>query len=183
MTDPTPPPPYQPPQQSTATYGQPQMPQGPYAPQPGDPGTLDLPWYGIGFKDAFRRAWKKYARFDGRASLSEYWWFALANFCVVLVAEIPMYVCFLLGGLLGRNGTNAGSVIFMILGGVFALALLVYAIASIVPSLALGVRRLHDAGYSGWLLLLAIIPFGGIVVLVLSCMPSKPEGMQYDRRS
>ena len=43
----------------------------------GDPGTLDLPYYGIGFIPAIKRAFSKYARFDGRASRGEYWWWVL----------------------------------------------------------------------------------------------------------
>lgn len=180
-----PPPPYpdQPsapgPAQASAQpgYGQ------PYTPQAGDPGTLDLPYYGIGFVAAFKRGWKKYARFDGRASPSEFWWYALANFCVTIPVFVLLFVFSLIAGVMGSNGSNAGSVIFAILTGICAIALGIYALASIVPGLAIGARRLHDGGYSGWLQLLSIIPLGGFVVLVLWCMPSKAEGQRFDRRS
>ncbi|QRY62971.1 DUF805 domain-containing protein [Gordonia sp. PDNC005] len=149
-------------------------PQNPYGapnqfagqPTQGDPGTLDLPWYGIGFADAVRRVFQKYARFDGRASRGEYWWWVLANFLIVLVLEIPLFAA----------GDSA-------IGVVFGLLVLVYVLAVLVPSIAVGVRRLHDAGYSGLMYLLVLIPFvGGLVVLVLMCMDSKPEGARFDQR-
>ncbi|MCB4208649.1 DUF805 domain-containing protein [Arthrobacter sp. UM1] len=51
----------------------------------------------------------------------------------------------------------------------------------LVPNLASGVRRLHDAGMSGWLWLLAVFPFfGSIALIILWALPSKPEGRFYD---
>ncbi|MDR2281507.1 MAG: DUF805 domain-containing protein [Gordonia sp. (in: high G+C Gram-positive bacteria)] len=153
---------------------QPQYGQNPYGapnqfagqPTQGDPGTLDLPWYGIGFADAVRRVFQKYARFDGRASRGEYWWWVLANFLIILVLEIPLFAA----------GDSAIAL-------VFGLLVLVYALAVLVPSIAVGVRRLHDAGYSGLMYLLILIPFvGGLIVIVLMCMDSKPEGARFDQR-
>ena len=115
-----------------------------------------------------QRIFQKYARFDGRASRGEYWWWVLANFLIVIVLEIVLF------GLASASST---------LGVLVGIVLFAYALGVLVPSIAVGVRRLHDAGYSGLLLLLGLIPFvGGIIVIVLMCMPSKPEGMQYDQR-
>ena len=53
------------------------------------------------------------------------------------------------------------------------------ALALLVPGLALRVRRLHDAGYSGWFILLSLAPFGSVIILALLAMESSPEGMKY----
>lgn len=163
-----PPPP--PPPGGQPPYGTPggqQPPQG--APVSGDPGTLDLPYYGIGFGDAVKRAFQKYTRFDGRASRSEYWWFYLGTSLIGLVLYIPMTI-----------GAGAESTAMV---AIFGLLLFVYGIAIIIPSIAAAVRRLHDAGFSGWLFLLALVPCVSLVLIVLLVMPSKPEGAKYDRIS
>ena len=67
-------------------------------------------------------------------------------------------------------------------GVAIALLLLPFVLAHAVPSMALAVRRLHDANLSGWFYLLSLIPFvGGLVILVLTLLPSKPEGARFDR--
>lgn len=101
--------------------------------------------------------WKKvvfenYANFNGRARRAEYWYFALAN----VVILIPFYI-------LGFAGAAMESTLLSGLGfGVYFLA----ALALFVPSLAVGVRRLHDIGKSGWLYLLAFVPLVNIILLV-----------------
>ena len=87
---------------------------------------------------------ERYAKFDGRAGRAEYWWFFLAN--VIIVA-----ILFGLG--------NASNIFFILY--------FVYAIALILPSIAVGIRRLHDTNKTGWLMLLPLVPFvGGIILLV-----------------
>jgi len=50
-----------------------------------------------------------------------------------------------------------------------------YALAVIVPGLAVTVRRLHDTGRSGWWILISLVPFvGGIILLVFMCLESEP---------
>lgn len=162
-----PPPPGGQPPYGQNPYGQNPYGQTPGAPAAGDPGTLDLPYYGIGFVPAVKRAFAKYARFDGRASRSEYWWFALGYFLLILVSYIPLAI-----------GAAAESSAITLIG------LLIFAViflGTIVPSIAVAVRRLHDANFSGWLYLISIIPCGSIVLLVLLVLPSKPEGARYDR--
>lgn len=95
---------------------------------------------------------QKYADFNGRATRSEFWWFVLFSVVVQIIARM----------LLGIS-----------LGGLVALALL-------VPSLAVGSRRLHDIGKSGWLQLLALIPvIGWLVLLYWEVQPSQAEANQY----
>ncbi len=93
---------------------------------------------------------KKYVEFSGRATRSEFWWFVLANFIVGL----------LVGFVSGLVGTDA--------------LIILYALAIFLPSLAVAIRRLRDAGFSPWWFLIGFIPMvGGIILIVLYCMPSK----------
>ena len=84
----------------------------------------------------------KYAEFNGRATRAEYWWFVLA----VLI------------------GSAAASVISPELWAVFS-------IAALLPMIAVGTRRLHDTQRSGWWQLLALVPFGVIVLAILLALP------------
>jgi len=105
----------------------------------------------MGFADAVKSALSQYAGFTGRARRSEYWWFSLFFFLAIVVVAI-------LDGVLGT---------FPLLYALAALGLL-------VPSVAVGVRRLHDTGKSGLFYLLALVPFGGIALLVFFVMDSEP---------
>ena len=110
----------------------------------------------MGFGQAVSTCFSKYATFAGRARRSEYWWFFLFNIIVSIVA----------------------TVIDAALGTAFV-ALLV-ALALIVPSIAVGVRRLHDTGRSGWWMLIGLVPLvGGIVLLVFFASDSTPETNDY----
>ena len=90
----------------------------------------------MSFQEAIRVCFMKYAEFNGRAGRAEFWWFALF---VTLVASALAYV------------SEAASSIFLI--------------AVLLPLLAVGARRLRDAGHSGWWQLFLLAPVGGIVVL------------------
>ena len=139
---------------------------------------LSAPLYGASLGDAVRRFFGKYATFTGRASRSEYWWWALVAFVVISVLEI---LAFVTGGpaTISADGTSvegpgAGYIIFSII-------LLIWSLATLVPSIALLVRRLHDGNFSGFFAFLALVPFvGGIIILVLALLPSKPEGARFD---
>lgn len=96
----------------------------------------------------FLEALKKYAQFDGRARRSEYWYFTLVN------TVIRMTLTY--GG-----AAVADSTIFPVIMG------LVYTLATLVPTLAVAVRRMHDVGKSGWYIL---IPFYN---LYLACQDSQ----------
>lgn len=108
---------------------------------------------------AFRSCLKRYVQFSGRASRSEYWWYQLSFFLVLLIAG-------LLSSLL-VGSSQEPSALPLLLSGVVTLALF-------LPSLAVLIRRLHDAGFSGWCVLLNFIPYvGSIIVFVLTLLPSK----------
>ncbi|GAA1349129.1 hypothetical protein GCM10009636_05500 [Arthrobacter koreensis] len=147
----------------------------PYAPS--QPGATDLsqPLYGAGIGDAVKRFFKKYATFSGRASRSEYWWWTLVNAVVLTVLGI-WTITAAVGSVNTVTGELEGT------SFLFPYALIgLWGLATLVPGIALTVRRLHDGGFTGWLFLLALVPgLGGLALLVLALMPSKPEGARYD---
>lgn len=107
----------------------------------------NAPTRGVGLVEALRLFFTKYAQFSGRASLSEFWMACLG----LMIIHLVLFVLTIVTGI----------------GALTALVVLL-SLASIVPGLAIGARRLHDHGKSGWLQLLGLIPFiGGIIVIVL----------------
>jgi len=84
---------------------------------------------------------KKYAVFHGRARRKEYWMFILFNFVVVVVLSA-------VEGILGVAARTNRSILVTI-----------YELATLVPALAVGVRRMHDTDHSGWWLLFPIVNF------------------------
>jgi uncharacterized membrane protein YhaH (DUF805 family) len=136
---------------------------------------LSAPLYGASFSDAVGRYWRKYAIFSGRASRSEFWWWALAQFIVVAIL-LAIYVPSLLAARTGGSGIriDVGIIIVIVIGGIWGLV-------NIVPGIALTWRRLHDANLSGLFWLLSFIPsLGGLIILVLTLLPSNPEGARFD---
>lgn len=104
---------------------------------------------------------KQYVDFGGRARRKEYWMFTLFNAIVSIVLAVIDYI---LGtaSFISSGGPGEVSASFNIglLGGIYALAVL-------LPGLAVAIRRLHDTDRSGWWILIGLIPFvGGIVLLV-----------------
>jgi uncharacterized membrane protein YhaH (DUF805 family) len=100
---------------------------------------------------AVRTCLTKYADFNGRAARPEFWWFVLAQIVVGFILNM----------------------ILPIVGGLFSLAML-------VPSLAVGARRLHDIGKSGWLQLLGLIPLIGWILLIYwAAQPGDSGANQY----
>jgi len=106
---------------------------------------------------------KRYADFSGRSRRKEYWMFALLQLIVIFAIAI-------IGGVLGAFSPDASG--GMSFGGGLMLGLFgLYALAIIVPSIAVQVRRFHDQDKSGWFVLLGFIPYiGGIIVLVFMCL-------------
>ena len=142
---------------------------------PGGEPPLNQPWYGIGFGDALKRWTKKFFVFNGRASRGEYWWVTLF---VVIVSAV-------LGALLGAIGLGTGEAVatgtsFSSSGPTTMISYLI-SLVFFVLTLGLLVRRLHDANFSGRLALLLLIPcLGPLIVLILTILPSKPEGARFD---
>ncbi|OOP64545.1 hypothetical protein BMF89_03775 [Arthrobacter sp. SRS-W-1-2016] len=138
---------------------------------------LWAPYYGAPIGEAARRFFKKYATFTGRASRSEYWWWMLISIVVSIVLNIITSVAGSTGATVNDSGTTVPGPGMMI--GV--ILLVIWGLAVIVPSLALTVRRLHDVNFSGWLILIGLVPFlGSLALLILTILPSKPEGQRFD---
>lgn len=118
----------------------------------------------MSFPDAVRTCFSKYATFEGRAKRSEFWWWIVFQ---LIVVAVPMLVgATLLALSVPSRGEDPNSAmvalatIFYVIGGIISLAL-------IVPTYAVGCRRLHDRGQSGWLQLLVLVPCGNIALIVL----------------
>jgi uncharacterized membrane protein YhaH (DUF805 family) len=107
----------------------------------------------MSFQDAIRTCLqRKYAEFHGRARRSEYWFFILFTAIVGAVAGI-------LDAIFGlRSGAQYGGT--GPIQGLLQLALL-------IPTLAVGARRLHDTGRSGWWQLIGLIPIVGWIILIV----------------
>lgn len=111
----------------------------------GEP-PINAPWYGIDFVNACKRFFRKYATFAGRASRGEYWWAYLMN---VLIAAVIGALSYPLG--------PVGSALLDLIS-----------LALVVPTIAVGVRRLHDSNMSGlWYLLPVGTTFIGLILLVI----------------
>ena len=112
-----------------------------------------------------------YANFSGRARRREYWMFQLINIIVIVVLEGLLFASGILNNL---DNNNLDSNTVPPLAWVAVSLLSVYALAVFVPALAVTVRRLHDAGFSGWMVLLNLIPGVSLVVFVFTILDSKP---------
>jgi uncharacterized membrane protein YhaH (DUF805 family) len=148
-----------------------------YQPSPHESGgvpTIDQPYYGATIGVAVKRFFTKYATFSGRASRSEYWWW-------VLVAALVGVVLNIVSAALGGTAMNGGG--SMSPGGTAVLVIeAVWGLVTIVPSLALAWRRLHDTNRSGAWYLLVLIPLvGGIILIVWFAGQPKNEGRRFDR--
>lgn len=125
---------------------------------------------------AYKSMFKKYAQFNGRSRRSEYWFAGLANFIVIMIFYLIMFIPMMVD--ITNYGEPSGATAGVM--GIGGLLIFVYAIAVLVPSLALSVRRLHDTGRSGWFLLLNLIPYiGGIIIFVFTVLDSQPGPNQY----
>lgn len=112
----------------------------------------------------------KYADFSGRATRSEYWWYQLFALLCVIVLAVPIVA----GVASTPSGQDpSGASLALLIGGLVAVAVVV--LATLVPGIALMVRRLHDVGMSGWMYLIGLVPYlGGLFLLVVACLDSKP---------
>jgi uncharacterized membrane protein YhaH (DUF805 family) len=83
----------------------------------------------------YLNVWKNFANFSGRARRSEYWYFVLFNIIIaVILGQIAVLI-------------------------EFPWLVTIYYLAILIPSIAVGVRRMHDVGKSGWYLLIPIYSF------------------------
>ncbi|WP_138944881.1 DUF805 domain-containing protein [Plantibacter sp. M259] len=141
-----------------------------------------LPLPGATMSAAVGRFFRQYTTFSGRASRSEYWWTVLFLVLVWLIPTVLFGPGLAIAGIAAMqrepvvdDGSRLLSAALVIVGLLVAV--------TVLPSLAMLWRRLHDAGFPGPLFFLSAIPLiGCIVVFVLVLMPSRPSGRRFDRR-
>ncbi len=109
---------------------------------------------------------QNYANFNGRARRSEYWYFRLVT---TLLFFAFVFLGLMLTAVLGAT------VGLSIAVGLFFL----YALASIIPSLAVTVRRMHDIGKSGWTILVSLIPLAGPIWMLVLLITEGEYGENY----
>ena len=112
----------------------------------------------MSFKDAIKSFFVKYATFSGRASRSEFWYAML--FCWLVSFGLEF-----LEGLFGLFPTTETYVLDTL-----------FQLATLIPVIAVSIRRLHDVGRSGWWLLIAFTGIGAIFLLIWDCT----RGEAYD---
>ena len=116
---------------------------------------------------AYKKYWMGYVDFTGRPTRSDYWLAVLANTIVSIILFTVIIVVIVFD--------SPGSDYHVILNLLYGLAM-VYFFATYIPSIALQVRRLRDAGFHWALIFLRFASvIGDIVLLVLSCQPTKVE--------
>lgn len=102
----------------------------------------------VTFGKAISHVMSHYADFTGRARRSEYWWFVLFHFILLLIP-----------------GVNV-----------------IWALAAIIPMMAVTIRRLHDTGKSGWCVLFALLPLVGTILLIVwCCQDSSQDSNRYGK--
>ena len=112
------------------------------------------------FVDAYKNAFIRYADFSGRTSVGGYWRFVAIHVLIIVVLTV----------------LGAVSTAFIVMQGVYLLALL-------IPSLAIAVRRLHDTGKSGWFILFGLIPIVGFIIQIVFYVQASDGPNQYGQAS
>ena len=122
--------------------------------------------------DAYKNFFKNYAEFTGRSTRPDFWWVWLGN----LILSIPFWIIYFytvfLSTVMYSVSDSASEATFMVFGLV-AIIYAVFYLAILVPTLALSVRRLRDAGFHWAFIFLRFAPMGGIALLILFAMPTK----------
>ncbi len=112
----------------------------------------------MGFAEAVRACFSKYVTFSGRASRSEFWWFAVFVFATSIVLSIVDSILF--GETVVTETGFSAQTNTAILTGIFFLAVF-------LPYLSVAVRRLHDTDRSGWWYWIALVPIVGTILLIV----------------
>ena len=161
---------------------------------------------------AYKKFWTRYADFSGRSSRSDYWWVFLCNFLITLPFSlialfgflIPLFSEVYYAGLYGYEPDFSGAMAGAGFAAFIMFLLAIYGFATIVPHLAITVRRLRDAGFHWAFIFLGVGPLiasfipvlnilaalvslpCGIALIVLLCQASKPaqqvKGVPYGQQ-
>lgn len=104
---------------------------------------------------------KKYATISGRATRAEYWWFQLF---IYMITFLLVFMGSILNSTLGR--------VIIVIGFIFF-------IGTIIPSFCARIRRLHDAGHSGWYILWSLLPYVGSLIVLIAELQSSDDDNEY----
>ena len=116
-----------------------------------------MKWYIQAFRNTFD--------FKGRARRSEFWYFWLFNTLIILGMAL---IANIIAEILDNN--------HQIIDKIFLPIFSIYLLISIIPSLSLMVRRLHDTGQSGKYILLGLIPYIGVIILLIFALLNSESG-------
>lgn len=108
---------------------------------------------GYDFGSAIRAGFNNYAIFQGRSTRTEFWYWTL----FILIVN-GLLLCGLISGISIADETQIG---------IFGVAYSLFNLVTLLPSLAVTIRRLHDTGKSGWNFLIALIPIIGALALII----------------
>ena len=110
-----------------------------------------------------------FAKFKGRATRSEFWYWVLFFWLCELAAITVDSILF-------RGAYDYGSVSAF----VYALPTNLVGLIFLIPNLSILVRRLHDTDHRAWWLLISLIPFGGLVLLIWLCSEGSSEHNRFN---
>lgn len=138
----------------------------PVAPQPTSiPGPQ--PAKKVGTFEAYGNMWRNFFKFKGRASRSEYWKPVIINAIIQVIAFFVFAVAL---ASVSYDQEDAVTILWLL-----------FIFVTSLPFISLGVRRLHDAGYSGWWILLSLPGWTAIVPVIFFCMPTNVANNKYAR--
>ena len=124
---------------------------------------------------AYKNFFKNYAEFTGRSTRPDFWWVWLGN----LILSIPFWIIYFyvlyLSTAMDSVSDSASEAVFIFFGLV-AIIYAVFYLAILVPTIALSVRRLRDAGFHWAFIFIALVPIAGpIALIVMLAWPSKKD--------
>lgn len=117
----------------------------------------------MNFTEAVKSGFSRYTEFPGRSIRSEFWYFTL----FVFVGQI---ICSILDGAI-----SGGAMSDTLTGGGIGLVEGVFVLGTIIPSLAVSVRRLHDIDRTGWWILIVLTIIGILLLLYWYCQPGSED--------
>ena len=119
--------------------------------------------------EAYKKFWKGYVDFTGRSTPSDYWFAYSAHLLI-------FFTWYLLIAVFERMESETGSSDLFTIGVILLLIFFAYGVATVLPGIAITVRRLRDAGYNWLYIFIPLIPFVGIFILIfLLCQPTKVD--------
>lgn len=149
--------------------------------------TVNMNWY----LQVLRHS---YADFTGRARRSEFWYFQLLNHLIIGFLAVLLLIFVIVPGMVSlpafissmaegvpMKSDDMPAALPLLTGALIGLGIIVvlYLLYILIPSTAVTIRRLHDTGRNGWLVLLSLIPIANLLLLAFLCEDSQPADNYY----